>query len=96
MRNLLPEEVILVPEFIDLALQLFTPLLGTNTEFLNDLDDSPETHDNDQRDSFLDDTMQDNIGDEACHDDKRVKAVKPRFEITELISISVCQNKAGV
>lgn len=87
MRNLLSEEVIFIPEFIDPTLHLFSPLLGTNTEFLDDLDDSPETHNNDQRGNLLDDTVQDNVGDKTCDDDKRIKAVKPRFEITELISI---------
>lgn len=87
MRNLLSEKVVFTPKFLNLALHVFSPLLGSKTEFFNDLDDSPETQNNDQRGNLLDGTAQDNVGDETCEDDKGVKAVKPRFEIPKLIRI---------
>lgn len=86
MGNLLSQEININFQLPNLALRFLSPLLGTNTEFLNNLDNAPETQNHDQGGNLLNDAVQDNVGDETCDDDERVKAVKPRFEVAKLIS----------
>lgn len=83
MSDLLSQEIVVISELFDLTLQVLGLLLGANAEFFDDFEDSPETHDNDQRGDFFNGTMQDNVGDEACNDDECIETVKPRFEIAK-------------
>lgn len=76
MRSLLSQVINIPFQFPNLVLELLSPLLGTNTELLDDLDNAPETQSHDEG-GTLDDAVQDNVGDETCEDDERVKAVEP-------------------
>jgi hypothetical protein len=47
MRNLALQGLIIGLKFFDSEAQAFGLFLGAQAKFLNDFDDSPETHDND-------------------------------------------------
>jgi hypothetical protein len=56
-------------------------LFSTNAEFLNDLEEAPETEDDDERRDFFQDTMKQDIYYESRKDYGCVKGVEPRVEV---------------
>ena len=65
-----------VLEQFDALAQCICLFLCADTQFFHDLDDAPETKDNNQRSNLFEYTVQQDIDDEAGHNDSGIKAVK--------------------
>lgn len=75
-------------ELLDSFAECFRLLLSTNAQFFHDLEDTPETQDDNQRSDLFKNATQKDIYDEARYDDSSVKAVELGPEETVMLSNS--------
>ena len=86
VSNFFFQEFIVGLKRVDLVLQTVSLLLSTDAKFFNNLEHPPQTHHDDQRSNFLDDTVQYNISDEPGNDNERIETVEPRIKIASAVS----------
>lgn len=67
---------ILLLELLEPILQPFHLLVARDSQLLDDLEDAPETKDDDQRSDFFEDAAEDDVDEERHDDDEGVEAVK--------------------
>lgn len=79
---LLPKTSIFCLQSFNLALKAFHLLGGFNAEFVDDLDEPPETQYDDERGDLLDHAVFDKIHHEAHNDDKCIENLQPIGQIS--------------
>lgn len=71
-----PQPLILLLQLLNPVLQPGHLLLGPDAELLDDLEEAPETQDDDEGGDFFEDAVQQHVGDEAGEDDEGVEDVE--------------------
>lgn len=77
MPELVLQVGILLFKLLDPHLQVLHLLTGANTQFLDNLDESPKTQDDHKRGDLLDDAPSEDVDEEAGDNDQGVEDVEP-------------------
>lgn len=74
---------VLLLQLFDLHLEVLHLLTRTNTHFLDNFNETPETKYDDKRSDLFDDASRQDIDQEADNNNQGIKYVEPRVEISE-------------
>lgn len=74
---------VLLLQLLDLHLEVLHLLTRTNTHFLDNFDETPETKYDDKGSNFFDDATRQDIDQEADNDNQGIKYMEPRVKISE-------------
>jgi hypothetical protein len=80
--NLASHEAILPLQFMYLLLHILDLLFCANAELLDDLENSPQSQDDDKRSDLFENAVQDDVDNETGEDDESVEAVEPGAEVS--------------